>query len=64
MLGVPDYVVTESGPDHDKRFEAVAVVDDRTFPPGTGRSKKQAEQGAAKAAFAELSVDASLDQPA
>lgn len=62
--GVPGYRVTESGPDHDKRFEAVAVVDDRTFPPGNGRSKKQAEQGAAKAAFAELSVDASLDLPA
>lgn len=62
--GVPFYRVSESGPDHDKRFQAVAVVGERSFAPGIGRSKKQAEQGAAKAAFAELSVDASLDQPA
>ena len=54
--GVPSYRVTESGPDHDKRFTAVAVVGERSFLPGTGRSKKQAEQGAAQAAFEELSA--------
>ncbi len=54
-LGVPSYAVTESGPDHDKRFEAVAVIGARTFPPASGRSKKQAEQGAAQAAFGSLS---------
>ncbi len=61
--GVPGYRVTESGPDHDKRFTATAVVGDRSFPPGTGRSKKQAEQGAAQAAFEELSagIDADSD---
>jgi len=53
-LGVPSYRITESGPDHDKRFEAVAVVGDRSFAPGVGRSKKQAEQGAAHAAFEAL----------
>ncbi len=50
-LGAPSYRVTESGPDHDKRFEAVAIVANRAFPPGTGTSKKQAEQGAARNAF-------------
>lgn len=50
-LGSPSYRVTESGPDHDKRFEAVAIVGNRAFPPGEGTSKKQAEQGAAKNAF-------------
>jgi ribonuclease-3 len=50
-LGAPSYRVTESGPDHDKRFEAVAIVGNRAFPPGTGTSKKQAEQGAARNAF-------------
>ncbi len=54
-LGVPGYAVTESGPDHDKRFEAVAVVAELAFPAARGRSKKQAEQGAARAAFEALS---------
>ena len=53
-LGAPIYAVTESGPDHDKRFQAVAVIGERTFPPTGGRSKKQAEQGAAKTAFEAL----------
>ena len=54
-LGVPVYRVTESGPDHEKRFEAAAVIDARAFGTGSGTSKKQAEQGAAKSAFAALS---------
>ncbi len=53
-LGAPIYAVTESGPDHDKRFQAVALIGTETFPPAGGRSKKQAEQGAAKAAFEAL----------
>ena len=51
-LGVPHYSVTESGPDHDKRFEAWAVVADHRWGPGKGRSKKQAEQEAAGKGFA------------
>ncbi|MGC3993727.1 MAG: ribonuclease III [Propionicimonas sp.] len=54
-LGTPSYRVAESGPDHDKRFEAVAIVANHVFAPGFGTSKKQAEQGAAKNAFTELS---------
>ncbi|MCE1173326.1 MAG: ribonuclease III [Propionibacteriales bacterium] len=50
-LGVVGYRITESGPDHDKRFEAVAVVAGTSFAPGQGTSKKQAEQGAAQHAF-------------
>ncbi len=53
-LGVPLYAVTESGPDHDKRFEAVALIAGQAYPSASGRSKKQAEQGAAKAAFESL----------
>lgn len=56
-LGLPGYRVTETGPDHDKRFTAVAVVGNRSFAPGRGRSKKQAEQQAAEAAFAALTTD-------
>ncbi|MGY4721096.1 ribonuclease III [Naumannella cuiyingiana] len=52
--GAPWYGVTESGPDHDKRFEAHAHVGELTFGPGVGRSKKQAEQEAASIAFAAM----------
>jgi len=53
-LGLPGYRITETGPDHDKRFTAVAVVGEQAFAPGYGRSKKQAEQQAAEAAFLAL----------
>lgn len=53
-LGMPHYEITQSGPEHDKRFEATAVVGDRRFAAGVGRSKKQAEQQAASNAFAVL----------
>ncbi len=55
-LGLPTYRITETGPDHDKRFTAVAVVGEQSFAAGKGRSKKQAEQQAAEAAFAALSA--------
>lgn len=59
-LAVPMYRVDESGPDHDKRFEARADVGGRLFDSGVGRSKKRAEQLAAENAFQALSdqVDA------
>lgn len=59
-LGSPSYRVTESGPDHDKRFEAVAIVANHAYPAGNGTSKKQAEQGAARNAFESITgqVDA------
>jgi len=45
----PTYrVVAEKGPDHLKSFEVVAVVGKRKFRSGTGRSKKEAEQIAAR----------------
>lgn len=50
-LGPVSYQITESGPDHDKRFDAVAVVAGDRFEAGHGTSKKQAEQGAAEHAF-------------
>ena len=54
-LGVPEYVVTEEGPDHEKLFHASAVVAGVVVGTGTGRSKKEAEQQAAAAAWTELS---------
>jgi len=45
----PTYrVVSESGPDHLKRFEVVAVLGKRVYKSGVGRSKKEAEQVAAE----------------
>lgn len=57
-LGVPYYEVSESGPDHDKRFEAYAVVGEDRFGVGRGLNKKQAEQEAAALAFAGLTTRA------
>ncbi|HFI0083190.1 ribonuclease III [Streptococcus sp. A34] len=41
-------VVAESGPAHDKTFEVEVSADGRVIGRGTGRSKKLAEQAAAK----------------
>ncbi len=58
-LGLPAtvYQVTESGPDHDKRFDAWAVLGERRFGPGHGQNKKQAEQQAAATAFKALDAE-------
>ena len=50
-LGVPEYVVTEEGPDHAKTFHASVLVQGAVRGKGSGKSKKEAEQGAASAAF-------------
>jgi ribonuclease-3 len=50
-LGVPEYVVEEEGPDHEKVFTAHVVVGDTDYGSGVGRSKKEAEQKAAEAAW-------------
>jgi ribonuclease-3 len=48
----PSYkVVSESGPDHSKLFIIAAFVGDREVGRGTGSSKKEAEQEAAKHAL-------------
>ena len=51
LLGVPEYRVEESGPDHQKLFRATVRVAGRTYGSGHGRSKKEAEQQAAEAAY-------------
>jgi len=53
-LGVPEYVVEESGPDHAKTFRARVRVADELYGDGRGHSKKEAEQGAAATAYTEL----------
>lgn len=54
-MGLPKYkVVSESGPGHEKIFEIVVSVDDNELGKGSGRSKKRAEQQAAKKALRSL----------
>ena len=54
MLGVPEYHVSETGPDHAKVFTATAVVAGVVYGAGQGRSKKEAEAEAAQAAWSAL----------
>ncbi len=64
-MGVPEYRVTEDGPDHLKTFTATAVVHGRELGSGAGRTKKEAEQNAAKLAWGALNAEvaASADAP-
>ncbi|SDP48150.1 ribonuclease-3 [Nakamurella panacisegetis] len=55
-LGVPEYRVTEEGPDHAKSFEATVLLTGTPYGHGAGRTKKEAEQQAASAAFTALEV--------
>ena len=53
-LGVPEYRITESGPDHAKSFVATVVLRDGRHGSGQGHSKKEAEQEAAAATWESL----------
>lgn len=56
-LEAPGYgVLSVAGPDHGRTFEVATNVGNRRFPPGFGRSKKEAEQRAARAALHELGL--------
>lgn len=50
-LGVPEYLLEDSGPDHEKTFVARVRVGCEIYGHGTGRSKKLAEQQAAETAW-------------
>ena len=47
-------IVSESGPDHDKHFVTEIAVGGKVLGKGEGKTKKQAEQQAAKRALGEL----------
>ena len=52
--GLPHYrLVAAEGPEHRKRFEVEVIVGGQSIGRATGRSKKEAEQQAAKAALGE-----------
>lgn len=50
-FGAPTYRLNGTGPDHDKRFSGVVLVDGIPWGEGSGTSKKRAEQVAAQAAL-------------
>ncbi|MDR0724222.1 MAG: ribonuclease III [Endomicrobium sp.] len=59
---IPDYKITkEFGPDHNKRFEASVLINNKTLGDGAGSSKKEAHQIAAQKALKniEKSIDVS-----
>ena len=60
----PDYqLLDEKGPDHSKCFEIAAAIAGRQFPSAWGRSKKEAEQKAARRALLALGLLKSSPKP-
>src|SRR5262249_58535090 len=59
---LPRYSVTDDGPDHAKLFFAQVRVSGEVMGSGEGRSKKQAEAAAARAAWERLRTE--LAEPA
>ena len=51
---LPEYVTDSSGPDHARLFVATVYVDGTRLGEGSGRSKREAEQGAAEKAIETL----------
>jgi ribonuclease-3 len=65
LRATPTYrVVAEEGPAHTRTFAVVAVVGDREFPMARGRSKKAAEQSAARRAWHQLARERATRTPA
>ena len=50
-------IVGESGPDHQKRFDVEARLNSNVIGKGSGKSKREAEQNAAKAAIELFGVE-------
>ena len=50
-------IIKEEGPDHEKIFHAAVLLNDTNIASGTGRSKKEAQQRAAKAALGIIGDD-------
>ena len=48
------YRLRHEGPDHSKKFFATVVLGGKTYGSGDGRSKKAAEQAAAREAWERL----------
>ena len=55
LRAIPEYRVAERGPDHEKEFTATVFLGGESLGVGVGRSKKEAEQRAAREAFDHIS---------
>jgi len=55
LRSMPDYRIEERGPDHEKEFTATVFLGGEPYGTGIGRSKKEAEQQAAREAFGRMS---------
>jgi ribonuclease III len=63
LRAIPEYRVAERGPDHEKEFTATAVVAGEELGTGTGRSKKEAEQQAAREAYTRITERLAAEGP-
>lgn len=55
---LPQYrTIRETGPDHEKQFEVEILIRGERYGAGVGKSKKEAEQAAAKQALEQLKKD-------
>ncbi|GAB2989592.1 ribonuclease III [Amycolatopsis acidiphila] len=63
-LGVPEYKVEDTGPDHRKEFSATVLVGGRDLGHGEGTTKKEAEQKAAETAWRSLTDELKPQQDA
>ncbi|MGH2636343.1 MAG: ribonuclease III [Actinomycetota bacterium] len=61
LHALPEYRISERGPDHQKEFTATVFLAGKEWGSGMGRSKKEAEQQAAHEAYVRLTERA---QPA
>jgi len=58
LRSLPEYRLTERGPDHEKEFTARVLLGGKEWGSGVGRSKKEAEQQAAHEAYVRLTEQA------
>jgi ribonuclease III len=63
MHALPDYRISDRGPDHEKEFTATVHLAGEQWGSGIGRSKKEAEQQAAHEAYLRLTARAVPERP-
>lgn len=57
-MKLPKYsIISEQGPGHNKTFHVAVFIENKKLGEGTGKSKKQAEQQAAKEALRKVGVE-------
>ena len=58
VRSMPEYRLQERGPDHEKEFTATVFLNNEALGRGVGRSKKEAEQQAAREAYERMFAEA------